>query len=391
MHTLIAFLGKGRRGGLYETANYRFDDGSVATEPYFALALARRLRPAELLLVGTSGSAWDVFFGREAAAGQEDLLALMEAVEAGAVGESLLDVPARLLGDKLGIRVSCLLIDQARDEAAQANVLLELAARLPHGTRVVLDVTHAFRHLPMLALVAARYLAKLRSVTVEDIYYGALEMTVDELTPVLRLGGLLRMLDWVDALSAYEHGGDYGVFAPLLEAEGLDSATVRALSLASFNERVNNSEGAKQALTLPLKEIATLDGPLASLFRDELGARLSWARGDERGKRELGLAHTWLQRGDYLRASIFLQEGLITSEAYRLKSNHNDRDDRERARESLKGRLSQFKKLEYLRNALAHGQRSPDGEVDKLIKDEATLRQRLSRLLDTLPAAAAKA
>jgi hypothetical protein len=40
---------------------------------------------------------------------------------------------------------------------------------------------------------------------------------------VLRLGGLLAMLDWVDALAPYDKDGDYGVFAPLLAADGMDT------------------------------------------------------------------------------------------------------------------------------------------------------------------------
>ena len=44
-------------------------------------------------------------------------------------------------------------------------------------------------------------------------------LPIGQLTPVLRLTGMLRMLDWVDALSAYEKGGDYGGFAPLLRDE----------------------------------------------------------------------------------------------------------------------------------------------------------------------------
>ena len=91
------------------------------------------------------------------------------------------------------------------------------------GENLSLDVTHGFRHLPMLALVAARYLARVVSVKVEELYYGALEMTTpDGETPVLRLGGLLAMLDWVEALAPYDKDGDSGVFAPLLPADGMD-------------------------------------------------------------------------------------------------------------------------------------------------------------------------
>lgn len=393
MSTLVSFLGRGSRDGQYKPAQYQFDDGSIECEPYFVIALARRLKPESLLLVGTAGSAWDVFFGREAAGEDEAILELMAAIDEGRINDSVLETPAKLLGVRLGLRVDCLLIDEARDATAQARILMDLSSRLPSGEQVTLDVTHSFRHLPMLAMVAARYLAKVRGITVDDIYYGAFEMKLadDAPVPVVRLGGLLRMLEWVEALNGYEHSGDYAVFAPLLEAEGLSPQHSKALSLASFRERVGNSEKAKEALTETAAAISGLDGPFVALFRGQLRERLAWATGGDRGERELRLARTWLERDDYLRAAIFLLEGLVTSEAYhRLRVNFNDRAERVRAADSLAQRLPQFDKLQRIRNALAHAQRSHDSEVNALLTDEQRLRQKLETLMATLPQAAAE-
>ncbi len=111
MTTLISFLGKGRlddqRTGYQETT-YRFTADFARTVPYFGLALADYLKPQRLILVGTSGSMWDVFFERQ---GNDDeaVLRLMEATEAGAVTQELLDLPRRRLGEQLGLAVEPLL------------------------------------------------------------------------------------------------------------------------------------------------------------------------------------------------------------------------------------------------------------------------------------------
>jgi len=42
------------------------------------------------------------------------------------------------------------------------------------------------------------------AVTIDEIYYGALEMQQSGITPVVRLKGLLRLMDWVQALAAYD-------------------------------------------------------------------------------------------------------------------------------------------------------------------------------------------
>jgi len=392
MTTLISFLGKGREGGRYQTAEYQFENGAIVTEPYFGLALCQQLKPKRLLLVGTAGSAWDIFFQREASTGDDALIALMDALETTSVSDELLTEPAKQLAARLGLQVDCLLIDYARTDAEQARVLRNLAARLAPGEQVVMDITHAFRHLPMLALVAARYLARTQAVEVADIYYGALEMTdpANKLTPVLRLTGMLRMLDWVDALSAYEKGGDYGGFAPLLRDEGLDGALANELEKAAFMERVTNSQGAWEHLRTSSGAIASHDGAISGLFAEQLQKRLAWTKNPSRGDRELSLAKIWFERRDYLRAAIFLQEGLITREVYARAQPDDDFRIREEAKESLRAN-QQFQQLEMMRNALAHGTRTSGPQVAALLKDEKKLQRFLLELLNQLPAATRKA
>ena len=160
MTTLISFLGKGKeQGGSYRTASYRFDD-QIRTVPFFGMALTEYLKPNRLILVGTSGSMWDVFFEREDTG--DDLLQLIDAVSNNAVDNEMLVEHASRLSQKLGIEVECLLIDYARDEVGQAALLGKLAERLSKGERIALDITHSFRHLPMLALVAARFLTHVK-------------------------------------------------------------------------------------------------------------------------------------------------------------------------------------------------------------------------------------
>lgn len=59
--------------------------------------------------------------------------------------------------------------------------------------------------------------------------------------PVVRLKGMLRMLEWVDALSSYDKDGDYGVFASLLTDDGMASDTAGKLRSAAFPPRASRS------------------------------------------------------------------------------------------------------------------------------------------------------
>lgn len=389
MTTLISFLGKSRfdpEHG-YRKARYRFAPDFVREVPFFGMALDEHLKPDRLMLLGTSGSMWDVFFERETASLDEALLHLIDAVERNAVTAELLQAPARELSTRLQHPVDCLLIDYARDEAGQSALLAQLADSLSPGEHIVLDVTHAFRHLPMLALVAARYLATVRGVVVNDILYGAYDMAdATGEVPVLHLGGMLRMLDWVDALSSYDKDGDYSVFAQPLALDGLPPDKATQIEQAAFHERTSNVELARQKLTPALGAIHDHIGPLGRLFAPTLERRIGWARKSDRGQRELSLASDYLARRDYLRATLFLLEGLVTREVFQRKGNHNDYAERDEARKTLSRAEPSFRKLDRLRNALAHGLRSDDREIDRMLADEDSLRAQLQKLVKELGA-----
>ncbi len=384
--TLISFLGKGRVDAKtgYRTATYRFDEGFVRTVPFFGLALTEYLQPDRLVLVGTAGSMWDVFFDREGA--EADTIALIEAVEQNRVDRALLDKHAARLERELGIAVQCILIPFARNTAEQIEVLSLLAGQVTAGENLCLDVTHSFRHLPMLALVAARYLSHVAKVSVSELYYGALEMTQDDgETPVLRLSGLLQMLDWVEALATYDKDGDYSVFAPLLEVDGMEATRARLLEKASFFERTSNPVKAREALSSVFPSIEQHRGGLSDLFRDELVKRVNWFRDPERHQWEASLARASLARGDYLRAATFMFESVTTREAIMQKlGDPNSHDIRKEAYGNARKGNTDAKKLEYLRNALAHGQRPLDAREADDLRDRQRLAATLHRLADAL-------
>lgn len=390
--TLVSFLGKGRADAKtgYRTTTYRFDEGFVRTVPFFGLALTEFLQPDRLVLVGTSGSMWDVFFDREGAG--DNALELMEAVEQDRVTPDLLARHAEQLQCELGLPVQCVLIPFARTTAEQVEVLTLLAAEVRSGENLCIDVTHSFRHLPMLALVAARYLSHVSRVNVSELYYGALEMTPETgETPVLRLSGLLRMLDWVEALATYDKDGDYGVFAPLLQADGMEPNRTALLEKAAFFERTSNPVRAREALSSVFPSIEKHQGALSDLFRGELVKRINWFRAPERHQWEASLARANLDRQDYLRATMFTYESVCTHAVnFVTRGNPNDHEERKAAyRESSS---TSTKTLEFLRNALAHGLRQSDRgyktqsdkDCELALQNRENLARTLRKLADEL-------
>jgi CRISPR-associated Csx2 family protein len=109
MRTLVSFLGKGRLDPStgYQTATYRFEGGSERTSPYFGLALTEHLRPERLVILGTSGSMWDVFIEHQAQADEQEeaRLRLLDAAQENRVDDALLKEFTPVLENRLGIPV----------------------------------------------------------------------------------------------------------------------------------------------------------------------------------------------------------------------------------------------------------------------------------------------
>lgn len=382
--TLLTFLGRVPRAEKgYRKAVYRFPDGSC-TQPvaFLGWPLAERSRPDRLVILGTAGSMWDhlvegdLDFGAEA---EEARLALVEPVERKAVSAAHLEPLKPLLSARLGCEVRLALIPYGRDAAEQARLLEIIAEHVASGDGVDLDVTHGFRHLPMLALLAALYLRRVRGARVGRIWYGAFDPDTGD-APVHDLSGLLDIADWLEALAVYDRCGDYGVFAALVGPAG------RWLEQAAFHERATNTTLARQALMswACAPQPLPTDRPEARLFAAALHERLDWRRLHKRDAQEAALARRYLDEGDFLRAAIFGQEAAISGQVLTMRLRADDFDARGRARELLNADNPDFKALGTLRNALAHGTRPAGGRAIRDLKSAPALRARLSDLFATL-------
>ncbi|MCM1960673.1 TIGR02221 family CRISPR-associated protein [Acinetobacter modestus] len=387
MVTLVSFLGKGQHNSGYRDTDYIFDDGEVyAHQKYIGLALQKKLAADKVILLGTSSSMWDVFLEEGSDALEEQWFSLSDAVKTSSVTEELLQPFEKYLQQQLNVQVRCILIPFARTTQEQIEILSVLANALSEHEDIILDVTHGFRHLPMLSLVAARFLKVLKFVHVQHIYYGALDMTSAEGTPVLKLDGLLNLLDWIDALGKFDKDGDYGEFTQLLVQEGLAQSNAEQLRQAAFFERTSNSSKAKEKLSTLFTKLEPINTPIFNLFKPQLIKRLTWYKEKNRGLREQKLAHEYFRRHDYLRAVIYAMEGMISQYLYEQKEDEHKFPLRENAKKEL-ARKESFRKLTILRNALAHGVKPEDQQNDILAslgdeqKMQQSLRDRFKHLL----------
>ncbi len=404
MTMLISFLGRASADPAtgYRRARYRFPDGTEAETAFFGLALREQLQAERLLLLGTPGSMWDVLVEHVAAstagganAGLEDArIALLEAAERQAVDASHLERLRPLLEEALGCRCELVLIPYGRTAEEQEAVLDELdEAVRGTGEAVHFDLTHGLRHLAMVGMVAAHLLETFRrGISVEAVWYGAFELRgEDGVVPVLRLDGLVRLQAWIEAWRRFEDDGDYAVFADLIETEGGDAELAEALRRAAYLESVLNLPDARRRLLVVLERLEGQPLPGAGrIFTRRLRERLGWARRDDLYEHQRRLASLHLAKGDYLRAAILLNEAVLTRwMAERGEGDVTRQQDRERARRRMLEEMREarrdtehedFRLLEAIRNALAHGSVPDWRRAQALLRSEARLRRELERI-----------
>ncbi|MFN3717138.1 MAG: TIGR02221 family CRISPR-associated protein [Thiobacillus sp.] len=392
--TLISFLGRAPKGeNGYRKTLYRFPDG-IQTEPlaFFGWALHRRLSPGRVAILGTAGSMWDHLFEGDIALGdalEAERLALIESVNRQHVEQSQLDELAPALAQALGCAVSLVVIPYARDHAEQVSILQAIAEQVGDGDRVHLDVTHGFRHLPMLALLAALHLRLARQAKIDGIWYGAFDPDTGD-APVHQLSGLLHIADGVQALATFDKDGDYGVFEPLLRDAGLQEDARQALRKAAYYENILNVGAATGELrrVRQMLDTATLK-PEGQLLLPAIEKRLAWLDEDRQFEKQTRLARQAFARSDYLRATLYAFEATISRLCQIERVPIDDFDKREEVRKNYETRLKQDRTdereayflLKNLRNQVAHGTRGSVGEVQQALLNQSVMREKLADLI----------
>lgn len=388
--TLITFLGAGAadKARRYRKASYDFGNGEVQTSRFFGLSLFEHLGADELVILGTSGSMWDVLLI------EQDLFdvdadavdRLIDAAGSNSVDCELLQQFEPLLARNIGARVKLDIIPYGTDAAQQQAIVSLMASHAERARTVHLDVTHGLRHLPIVSLAAAQVIEITLGRPIEGIHYGALELTDNGKTPVVSLAGLLEIQRWLSAFTVFERNRDYSVFVPLLRGHIEEAATAH-LSMASFYEQLNDAGKSREQLRKFRKALGDHAGqtPLEQLFFPQLEERIAWSLEGSLAARQLSLARMHLDNRDYLRATIIAFEAWISAHVLHTGGKQTRYIDREKSRKALREETGfQFVILQQIRNAVSHGQRPHIREAQQAISSPTRMIQVLEECMDAI-------
>ncbi len=84
---------------------------------------------------------------------------------------------------------------------------------------IVFDITHGFRSLPVLALLAAAYAQSAFNIRINAVLYGAYDAKVGDVTPMFDLSPMLALLEWAAATDRFNRTGDARYLSALLRGQ----------------------------------------------------------------------------------------------------------------------------------------------------------------------------
>lgn len=258
----ITFLGATEA----KDTTYRMPDGREHIAPYFGVALARFYPDVHMMKVFVTEKAhakhWEQFQCRV-----EDYVEVVEAVP----------------------------IPDGRNEDELWALFETVVEEVDVQEQVIFDITHGFRSLPFLSLLAVAYLREVKDIKLQAVLYGNFEARDTSVqpnkAPVIDLSGFVSLFDWMTAADRFTRFGDAGDLAERLKkvrpdwqdqrtdpdkreqakrlsftANSLDSVSM-ALRLIRPNEAMDASATLKQQLLDASQSIHAHARPFVPLVR----------------------------------------------------------------------------------------------------------------------------
>jgi CRISPR-associated DxTHG motif protein len=323
MQKALSFLGAAK----YETVTYVWEERSHTTR-LFPEALARLFGPEKVLI-----------FVTERAKNYRPSESEPRYVE--------------MLQDKLGDLVEWVDIPEGRSEQELWEVFDRVVSAVDEGDTVLLDITHAFRSIPMIVFAVAAYLRRVKGVPVERIVYGAYEARQpfrtpprpEDRAPVFDLTLLLDLMDWLSGAELLLRRSDASLLAQRIEEShrrawripGGDSLPKQlqsvgrklrlfsqAMQLARPRDVMHHAHGLRELINATQAEAARWAKPFGVVLdrvQEEVDALAHDApdRLDtEHLRKQLSLIKDYVEKGLLVQAVLLAREWVVTWMALQL-------------------------------------------------------------------------
>jgi CRISPR-associated Csx2 family protein len=396
---LVSFIGKGQSGGSssgYRTTQYTFPDGwqspelsvfGIALLTYYEAHLRRSID--KWLVLGSPQSNWDALLEAVPDQLRDDALsrrhetvrttvkAEEDSSSASGIGQltqPLLDAWSDALSERLHpMAVKCQLVGWCEAHESQLQMWRVLSQEVPEGSELVLDITHGFRHQPMLLAPMVVLLGMLKNLSGVELYYGALDMD----RRVLKLDLFPELLRYIQHLSLLQTSGDYEPLGKAL----IEASLCDQLAQIAFVERTNRpiSPNRVHKLLAQAQRMLPSDHPLKCDLFNSMRTHMQKHLQPSHWERLCARADEAAEHKDYVVAYTLLYEATVAFAVHQKYPNPQEAILDPSCRAHAFGELCHrdttgvLKTLRNVRNTIVHASQPPDGATQQALQSEAEL------------------
>lgn len=275
-------------------------------------------------------------------------------------------------------------IPDGKNEGELWQIFEAITNAVDENDELIIDITHGFRSLPMLTLLAIAYLRQVKGVELQAILYGAYEARdQDAIVPVFDLTPFVSLLDWLTAAKMFMATGNGSELADLMrraQAEAYKtnqpqppkqlirvSDAVRAVSENLLTNRAPEIPPAVRELMKALDDAQTQQEirqwlpPLVPLLDQVKASYAPFA--EDTLEAQARLIEWYARHGHAVHAITLAREWLVSYEMEQSGGDKMDVGQREQASEALNERartndsspvVQAWRELSGLRNDIAH-------------------------------------
>ena len=355
---LVSFLGTGKleknsSARQYVKTLYRFEDGREYASAFIAQALKDYYQVDKVILIGTVHSMWEEVYSSFVSDEQrdEDYYVKLGEYCAATTPKSELSIPdIGKLESAIGAGSHVVLTHygiNAEENEKNQQIILGLEELLDKGDELYVDITHAFRSLPLLLLNSLIYIQTVsqKKITIRHVCYGMFNSEMPY-APVISLDSLMETTSWIIGAYAFQEYGNAYKIADLLDKK--DSSTGARLRRFSDLMNLNHLHGIKHQSDLRcLRNKADYSSKTAEMLIAPIVREFSREFNPDQKTYlfQFKLAVWHRDHHNYSSAFIVLQESIISYICYLANWDEDKIEARENAKLALYGRKSILKQL----------------------------------------------
>jgi cell division protein DivIC len=374
---LVSFIGTGRPAQgeeekEYQKARYLLPEGSFQDSTLVTSVLYNYLKPDKLVVIGTPDSIWSELSKIAPQLLEKDPLyeEVLDATWFRKMNENLLKKWEDFLKKQLEIDVKLFLVNSNSQEAE--DIFDILYREIPENIEeVYLDITHAFRHFPMIAAFSLPVLKYIKNFKKLHLIYGKL-VKYPQPSPIIFMKTPNRLLELLEAISLTENSGNFEKFADIFNEPEIKKLYLKV----ETNRRISNKQLNKLGQNLSRND--NIQRFAAQYLTDKVFQEI---KGENLALRMAKRALFFAQRNQFLKAYTLIYEAILnTQPTPQISGSEKEIYDEKRMR--LESALNSNQKEIYhtirlVRNAIAHGSEPKEAEIKQILESEEELKNRV--------------